>query len=283
MKKYDIIHFNGNDLQQLIISIFTSQYPKVHAIHDYIGHSGERNYWAELFNKGLFNSNKYKIIHSRGGNYQLQDQTYLQRKRISIIPYGPLEIYKAWANSLLHEENNNILFFGRISLYKGIEYLIRAVPIIKEKFPDVKVILAGENSYYFNIENLKKDNTYQIINRYIPNRELVELIQKSTLIACPYTDATQSGVIMTVYAFNKPIVATNVGGIPEVVEDNITGRLVPARNSQELAEAIIDLLTNPEKRRHMAGNIKAKFSSPEFNWDNIAQRTIEVYKKAVGK
>lgn len=280
-RQYDLVHFNGNEPQQLTISLLTPKYPKIHTIHDYRGHSGERNYWGELFNKSLINGRNHKIIHSYYNADQASGKNHLQQKRIDIIPYGPLEVFRVWKNNFLREENNSILFFGRISPYKGIEYLIKAVPIIKEKIADLKVIFAGEGHYYFSIENLKKDNTYQLINRYIPNEELVGLIQKSALIICPYTDATQSGVVMTAYAFNKPVVATNVGGISEVVEDSVTGSLVPPRNPQKLAEAIIDLLKDKEKMRTMSENIKNKFISGEYSWDSIANKTIDVYKKAL--
>lgn len=280
-RKYDLVHFNGNNLQQVLISFFTPGLPKVHSIHDYRGHSGERNFWAESFNKSLVNSRRYKIMHSYFNLHQSAAQYNLEQKRIHIIPFGPLEIFQIWKDDSFREENNRILFFGRISPYKGIEYLVEATPIIKEKIPDLKIVLAGEGHYYFNIESLKKDNTYQIINRYITNQELAELIQKSCLVVCPYTDATQSSVIMTAHIFSKPVVATDVGGISEILEDAVTGRLVPAKNPQKLAEAIIHLLENPEERKTMSENIKKKFSEGRFSWDRIAQQTLEVYKEAI--
>ncbi|MDP2923551.1 MAG: glycosyltransferase family 4 protein [Candidatus Omnitrophota bacterium] len=279
--KYDLVHFNGNNFQQLLISFFAPHTPKVHTIHDYIGHSGERKFLAELINIFLFKSNRYKILHSKWSLLQAQQLRGINEKKVIVIPYSILEIYKKWENPLLKEESNTIIFFGRISPYKGIEYLIEAVPMIKKEINDLKVILAGEGKYYFDIDYLKEDKIYQIINRYIPNKELTELIQKSTIVVCPYTDATQSGVIMTAYAFNKPVVATNVGGIPEIVDDGVTGLLVPPRNSQKLAETITDLLRNPEKRNKMAENIRKKVNEGKFSWDLIAKETIEVYKKTI--
>ena len=179
------------------------------------------------------------------------------------------------------EKDNTLLFWGRISPYKGIEYLVSAVPIVKKHIPDLKVIIAGNGKFYFDVERIRNDDTYEIINRYVPNEELVELIQKSSLVICPYTDATQSGVIMTAYAFNKPVVASAVGGIPEVVEDGVTGRLVPPKNPQALATAIIDLLSNQQKREQMKKNIKKKCSEGRLSWDYIAKQTIEVYGKAI--
>ncbi|HEC93078.1 MAG TPA: hypothetical protein ENI51_08830, partial [Candidatus Atribacteria bacterium] len=102
-KKYDCIHFNGNDLQQLWISVFTPKIPKVHTIHDYTGHTGESNKWAEKFNKFLMFSKNQKIIHHHliGKN---------RKGTLNIIYYGPLEIYKLWCKKRILEKDNTLLF-----------------------------------------------------------------------------------------------------------------------------------------------------------------------------
>lgn len=273
----DLIHFNGNDLQQIWISVFTASIPKIYTVHDYIGHTGERGNKPERFNKFLMGSKNQKIVHTK---YAIEDYK-LPKKRVKCIHYGNLEIYRLWNKKTIDEQANTLLFFGRISPYKGIEYLIDAIPIIKKSIQNLKVIIAGEGEFYFDIKNIKGDKTYEIINRYIPNDELVELIQRASVIVCPYTDATQSGVVMTAYAFNKPVVASAVGGVPEVVEDNETGRLVPPKNAQALANAIIDLLSHPKKREQIKRNIEKKCSRGKLSWDYIARQTIEVYKKAI--
>jgi glycosyltransferase involved in cell wall biosynthesis len=278
-KKYDCIHFNGNNLQQVWISTFTPFIPKVHTIHDYIGHYGERSTWAERYNKFLMISKKQKIMHFRipSGSDKSVKET------LHTIYYGPLEIFKIWGREKVLEEENTVLFFGRISPYKGIEYLVQAVPIIKKSVPNLKVIIAGNGKFYFDITHIRDDDTYEIINRYIPNNELVKLIQRASLIICPFIDTTQSGMVMTAYAFNKPVVASAVGGIPEVVEHNVTGKLVPSRDPQALAEATIDLLLHDNKIKDMKKNIQKKCFKGELSWDYIAKQTIDVYRKAAKK
>jgi len=276
-RKYDCIHFNGNNLQQLWISIFTLMIPKIHTVHDYTGHTGERSKWAERFNKFLMISKNQKIMpfHSPAANVKNAKGT------LNIIYYGPLEIYKLWRREKILEEENTVLCFGRISPYKGIEYLIKAVPIIKKSIPNLRVVIAGDGKFYFDVAHIRDDDTYKITNRYIPNDELVEWIQRALLVVCPYTDATQSAVVMTAYAFNKPVVVSAVGGIPEVVEDNITGRLIPPRDPQSLANAIIDLLSHHNKREEIKKNIKKRCFAGELSWNYIAKQTIAVYKKAI--
>ena len=82
------------------------------------------------------------------------------------------------------------------------------------------------------------------------------------------------------YAFKKPVVTTDVGSLPENVDDGITGHIVPPKDSEKLAEAIIDLLLNAKKRMDMGMNAYKK-TQEELAWKNIATKTIEIYKKAL--
>jgi glycosyltransferase involved in cell wall biosynthesis len=147
----------------------------------------------------------------------------------------------------------------------------------------LNVIIAGSGRFYFDIESIRGNNTFRIINRYIPNNELADLIRQSEIVVCPYTDATQSGVVMTAYAFNKPVIASAVGGFLDAVEHDKTGLLVPPRDSEALAEAIIKLLKNPDKLKEMSNNISNLSKDSEFSWESIAEKTAAVYKMALGK
>ena len=104
--------------------------------------------------------------------------------------------------------------------------------------------------------------------------------RQSTLlvIVCPYTDASQSGVVLTAYAFGKPVVATRVGGLPEYVEDGVTGLLVPPRNPQALAEALVRLLRDPDTQRTLSQGIR---HNEALSWESIIKRTISVYEQVL--
>jgi len=205
------------------------------------------------------------------------------RKKIYMFPLGPVRLTP---QPLTHEQSYAqpmVLFFGRICPYKGIEYLAQAVTIVKRAIPHLKVIIAGSGKYYFDTRVFKDNATYEIINHYIPNEQLQQLIHKSTIVVCPYTDATQSGVVMTAFAYGKPVVATNVGGIAEIVEDGVTGSLVPPQDPARLAEAIQELLTNETMRENMALKIRKKFGTENQTWDTIAAQTMDVYKSIIAK
>ena len=94
---------------------------------------------------------------------------------------------------------------------------------------------------------------------------------------CPYTDATQSGVIMTAFALGRPVIATDVGGFSDVITHEKTGLLVKPKDVDDLYNKILYLLNNVSLRLEMEKNIKAFRSRAEFNWGNIAEKYIKLY------
>lgn len=284
-KDYDLIHLNGNSFFQVYLSIFTPGISKVNTIHDFKSHLGERSRLpiGELLNSYLIRTKRQKIVHAKY-NAELINESTKSAKNINVIYYGPLEIYRQFkkTNSDTRKAPPIILFFGRISKYKGIEYLIEAINIVSKKSINVKLIIAGKGDIDSIRSIANRNPNIKIINRYIPTYELVELILNSSIIVCPYIDASQSGVVQTAYAFNKPVIATNVGGLAEVVKSNFTGTIIPPYCSAALASAIMDLIPNKKKIHELSENIRTKLCH-KLSWDYIAQETIKVYKKAIKK
>ena len=119
----------------------------------------------------------------------------------------------------------------------------------------------------------------EILNRFIGLDELSDLIRGALFIVCPYTDATQSGVVYSSFALNTPVIATRVGGLPEMIEDGKTGIIVPPKDSSALATAILSLLDNPELLVKMRGNIFDSSKSGRGSWNSIAKDYIDIYTK----
>ena len=99
------------------------------------------------------------------------------------------------------------------------------------------------------IQNSEEPN-FIVYNYRIPYKEGAELFQRCSVVALPYIDASQSGVIPTAYGFKKPVVVTEVGAIPEIVGDGITGFIVPPRNPEALAEAIVSKIITLLPEQH---------------------------------
>ena len=153
----------------------------------------------------------------------------------------PYSFYNRFAKTeILHK--NYILFFGSLSPYKGLKILVSAMALVLKEFPNENLVIAGtsKEGNLLNEESLQQNkHCITVLNRYIPSNELTDLIRKSKFVVCPYLDATQSGVLMTSYALNKPVVASSVGAFPEYIEENVTGLLVPANDKLKLADKIM--------------------------------------------
>jgi glycosyltransferase involved in cell wall biosynthesis len=121
---------------------------------------------------------------------------------------------------------------------------------------------------------------FEIINRYITQKDIPRLFQQSSLVVLPYVEASQSAVIPVAYAFGRPVVASKVGGLPEVVDHGQTGLLVPPGDSDALAEAIISLLRDRDTR-HQMGRQALEKTKGALSWTTIAQQTIKVYQTMV--
>lgn len=143
------------------------------------------------------------------------------------------------------EWQKRILFFGYIKPYKGLDLLLEAMPTVLKSLPELKLDIAGEvygneSQYTDLIEKYKLEESVTLHNRYIPNEDVEKFFTSSDICVLPYKHATQSGIIQLSYAVGVPVIATAVGGIPEVIKDGETGYLIPANDVQAIASAIIN-------------------------------------------
>jgi glycosyltransferase involved in cell wall biosynthesis len=174
-----------------------------------------------------------------------------------------------------------LLFFGRIEKYKGLRYFIDAVKMLKAKGLVVKGIIAGtgQDLDLHRVE-VEADSSFEVIDRYIGSDELDGLFGRTNVVVLPYTDATQSGVVAMALHYGRPVVATDVGSIGEVVIDGYNGLLVPPQDAPVLAQAISRLIEDPSLSTTMGRNA-SHLGKTELSWAAIAVRTTEAYKLAL--
>jgi glycosyltransferase involved in cell wall biosynthesis len=177
-----------------------------------------------------------------------------------------------------------ILFFGLLAPSKGIQDLVEAFALVR-KTSDAKLLIAGYPTKHFDLEEVKGKIaslglTEHVVldTRYIPLEEVAGLMGLATVAVYPYRSSTQSGALQAAYTFGRPVVATNVGGLPEAVEPEKSGFLVPPESPQALAEGILKLVTNPELAQVM-GEYSRHLSETRFSWRSVARQIISVYDR----
>src|SRR5262249_23773996 len=160
---------------------------------------------------------------------------------------------------------------------KGLEFLIRAEPLITSQIPNAKIVIAGRGEDFDRYRGLMTHpENFIIYNDYISDEKRAELFQQASVVVLPYLEASQSGVIPVAYTFSKPVVATTVGGLPELVDDGQTGFLVPPRDEKALAESIIRVLQNKELGQALGAKGKQKLDT-ECAPETVARKTLAVY------
>jgi glycosyltransferase involved in cell wall biosynthesis len=174
-----------------------------------------------------------------------------------------------------------ILFFGRIWPYKGLEYLIRAEPLITSKVPEAKIVIAGMGEDFERYSRLMVNpDRFEVHNQYVSDETRTELFRRASVVVLPYVEASQSHVISIAYRCGKPVVATRVGGLPEMVDEGETGFLVAPRDVDALADAIVRLMQNEKLRRQFGMNGMRKVNL-ECAPDLVGRMTRVVYRRAV--
>jgi glycosyltransferase involved in cell wall biosynthesis len=290
-KEYDVVHVIGHDLPLYFVHRFLRNKNVFHTLHEVTNHNdiGLSFYQKLLLHYLIKNSRLMLIFNSEVSRKRFLDyENYLYKckrnsnDRIKTIYFGLYETYLTAIPNIKEIKRSNcdfvILFYGRLVPYKGVEFLLDAFKKINKKHTNLQLIVAGGGEPYFIIENDLKN--FIFINKHLSDSEIVELHQNSDLIICPYTSASQSGIVMTSFLFNKPIIASKVGAFEEVIENMKTGVLVPPSDVNALIEAILLLSNNKELYAEMVENIKNKFNDPgsEFLWTNIARKTEDFYK-----
>jgi len=165
-----------------------------------------------------------------------------------------------------------LLFFGYIRPYKGLQCLIEALPEIR-KFVPVQLLVAGE--FYEEkketlalIEKLGLKEAIILHDQFIENEKVADYFCAADLVVLPYRSATQSGIVQIAYYYEKPVVATSVGGLPEVIRPGKTGYLVPPENPKALAHAIIQFFT---KDRNVPFARWIRQEREMYSWDCMAE------------
>ena len=184
--------------------------------------------------------------------------------------------------SHLKLKKKTILFFGFVREYKGLIYLIKAMPHILKKV-DLDLLIVGEfwggskvkKQYTDLIKKLKLEKNIKIIDSYVPNEEVGNYFEASDIVVLPYLSATNSGIIQISFALNKPVIVTNVGGLPEVVTHNKTGLVIPPKDEQAIADAII-LYYQQKLRNKFIKNIKKE--RHRFSWDRLIEVVEDIEK-----
>jgi glycosyltransferase involved in cell wall biosynthesis len=236
-----------------------------------------------ILTKYFFNLIDYFVVLS---NKVVDDLIKLKpRAKYKILPHPvysnfgkPLKKNEARRYLNLPENEKLILFFGFIRNYKGLDILLKAVGQLQDK--TIKLIIAGEfysneSQYKKLINDLKLEDNLLLFTEFIPSSEVKYYFSAVDVVILPYRNATQSGIVQIAMNFRKPVIATNVGGLEEVIVNDKTGYIVEKENPAALSEAI-DKFFLENKETEFVKNIGVDIE--KYSWEKFTNGILELIK-----
>jgi glycosyltransferase involved in cell wall biosynthesis len=195
-------------------------------------------------------------------------------------------ISKHEARKLLHldPDTKYILFFGYIRKYKGLDLLLEVMTDERFATENIKLIVAGEyygdkDEYEALIDRLNIRDRLHLFTDFIPNSEVKNYFSAADAVVQPYRTATQSGISQIAYHFEKPMIVTNVGGLPEIVPDNVVGFVTPV-DKQLIADAIIRFYAE-NKEQSFTENLKEE--KKKYSWNYFTGNIRQLYDQVRNK
>jgi len=239
----------------------------------------ERRFGDAAFTRFAFRYVDYFVVQSKAVERELQG--FQPRARYRLVPHPVYEIFgqgftKAEARSTLGlSDERVILFFGYVRRYKGLHTLLDAMPGILQTLK-VKLLVVGE--FYDDEQKYRKqvaDHGLQddvvVVSDYVPNETVGLYFSACDVVVLPYISATQSGIVQIAYQFDKPVIATDVGGLTEVVIHEKTGLIVPPNRPDAVADAVVRFYQHGYEADFVR-NVKEE--KKRYGWDNLV-RAIE--------
>ncbi len=262
--------------------------------HDVLPHTAKAFHLGAM--RMLYKPVHHVIAHDIYCKNLLMDSLCVPESKVSIVPMGNFSIFEddevqnqdqARKKMGIPLDAKVILYFGVITERKGVPYLIQAFPSVLEHVPNAYLIVAGLphninwSDYESLINSMGITKRTLVLPKHVSIQEVKHLFLCSDVVCLPYLGVYQSGVLQVAYAFEKPVVATTVGGLPNVVDDGKSGFLVPPGDPKAIADALIRILQDSELQARMASYIK-HLNETIYSWESIAQKTYETYLKVLG-
>lgn len=282
----DVTHFQWLPIQTIDRRLLPPG-PIVLTAHDVIPREPRPGQLGAL--TALYNRVDAVIVHSEHGRGVLTGSLDVDPARVHVIPHGVFDYLtrvpkpRPLPDELAAVEKPVILQFGLMREYKGIDLMIEA---FARSRPDAELWIVGMPR--MPIEPLRElaaargvGDRVRFVDRFVSDSELGAYFERADIVALPYRQIDQSGVLFTALAFAKPLLVTRVGGFTEIADAHGAAAAVKPNDATALAEALTTLLANPAERERLSA-AAAALAGTDFSWQSIADRTAALYESLTG-
>lgn len=294
---YDIIHTHIPTPWSADWSAFYSnskKKPLVVTYHNDIIGQGLASLVAHIYNSVGLNyvlKTAAKIIITQPGYLQSSSHLAKYRDKIEVIPNG-VDVEKFQPIQASDNEDKSTIFFlsvlDEFHKYKGLDYLLEALKIVKNNVPDVKLIVGGKGVLLDHYQEMAaslglKDNVE--FAGFIPDEEIADYYSQASVFVLPSISSLQEGfgiVALEALACQTPVVTTDIVGVAHDLKQIKGGIVIPPRDTHKLADAITQILSDAQMQKEM-GQRGRKLVQEKYTWKVVASSMEKVYKEILAK
>jgi glycosyltransferase involved in cell wall biosynthesis len=284
----DVVHWQWLPVQPLDVHLLPGRRggrrPRVLTAHDVLPREPRPGQIAAT--RRLVRKMDAVVVHSQHGAKRLRDELGAAAERVEVIPHGAFDYLtrlpeeRPLPDELAAVEGPVVLCFGLVRPYKGVDVLLEAYREVE-----------GAELWVVGMPRMPLEplralaaralGTVRFVPRFITDPEIPAYFRRADIVALPYREIDQSGVLYTALAFGKPLLLSAVGGFAELAEEHGAARLVPPEDPQALASALTELLADPAAREEL-GRAAAAAAAGPYSWDRVAERTAALYRRLLG-
>lgn len=283
---YDIVHVQAFKNAKIEMELYERKNKKVklvHTVHNLLPHEAKEEDY-KLYSS-FYEKCDALIVHNEESKRQLIQHFNINENRINVVPHGA---YNVEAPVICQNKNGKVhfLMFGVIRHYKGLDILLNAISKIPSQDREkMDFIIAGrqyqnqnDTDYKKMVSDLGISDCVRLVIRRIDDDELPELFGWADACIFPYTKIYGSGALLMAYAYNLPVIVSDVPVFVEETNNGKTGILFKNRDSKSLSEALITFsLLKENDKQSMKGEIKYLVEH-KYNWHTSAKITENIYK-----
>jgi glycosyltransferase involved in cell wall biosynthesis len=244
--------------------------------------------------RSLYRAFSVMFFHGEKTLQQFRSRVGEPSGTVEIIPHGNQALLAKIADAGgdmrehydLPENPPVVLFFGGLRRSKGLPELINAFSRVRREI-EANLLIAGFPATEVDPGRLVEQaarlgvaDSVTIDPRYVPLEEVGPLLRTAAVVVLPYRSATASGVLQAAYAFGRPVIVTNVGDLPDSVDEGTTGYVVPAGDEIALARAIVKMTSDRAELRRMGASAK-RAAAERYSWTGIAEKILDTYESVL--
>ena len=285
-----VIHLLSNNTLWLnLLAPLRGSIPLVTTVHDVTVHPGDRDTsalpaWSTTL---MARQSDHLVVHGEALRELAAARFGKPIDRVHVLHHPAITRYLRLAEdrgltAAPPGEGLRLLMFGRIFAYKGLTTLLRAESLLPGGPGEPRITIAGRGDDPMERRDLMRDpGRYDIRHRFIEDAEVAQLFLDTDVVVLPYTEASQSGVLLLAASFGKPVIVTDVGELRATVEPAGIGLVVPPDDPPALAAAIARLSAQPALRQQMAARAR-HWAATEVAPETVGAAAAAIYRQAIG-